>query len=207
MKKKVTIIIFALLCTLVSLTYADIIYLKNGEARKGKIKQKTNAVVILTMRGFDFTYLLNDVQRIDETGIDDTMDIVPSQAERYAREGLEYMLKTDYDAAIIAYQMAIVLNPNNADYSKGLEEAQEAKRLTKSKAEAKLRIENRAKTIAQEYLSKQPFRGDFEEKAYKADIFADHVDVYFHKKKTGKPPYGLIRVDIETENPEWVLLK
>lgn len=123
--KKTIIILFLILTFIITfLAYADTVYLKNGETIKGKIKEKTDKYVTITLQGlerFDISYLLSDIQGIDDTGIVEKIDVLsPSKAERYATVGLEYVLSKRYDLAIQSYNMAIIYNPNNADYYKNL---------------------------------------------------------------------------------------
>lgn len=120
MKIRKSILTVSLMLIFPCFVYADTIYLKNGESIKGKIKEKTGTYLVINVQGFDFSYLLNDTQRIEENGIEEKMDVAPSKADGCAKDGLKYALQKEYTEAIISYQKAIIYNPNDVQYYKML---------------------------------------------------------------------------------------
>lgn len=62
-----------------------------------------------------------------------------------------------------------------------------------------------AKTIAQDYLSRQTYNDAYESEAYSVTEFGEYFEVKF-RRKTPIPEKGdgLIRVDKKTRKAEWV---
>ena len=113
--KKILLVILVL--SLSSLAYAEVVKLKTGQTIEGEIVERTDEFIKVNFAGVPLTYYLDEIDSIDgkpqkpqEIFADNVR-----QAEHYRVQGYESYSAGNRQQAIIHYEKALQIDPNNVD--------------------------------------------------------------------------------------------
>lgn len=114
--------IFLTIFLLISIAYADIVYLKSGKKVEGKIIEKTDEYVKIDFIGVTLTYWMNEVEKI-QTGVSidsmskeiETVKVSEqaNTAEAHFKKGTEYLYEGKWPQATTEFKDAISIDSDN----------------------------------------------------------------------------------------------